>query len=348
MQIKFTTWNINTNPHSERKNARISHPQWRSKKREKDILKQLPNSDIIHIQEAANYINQYGEEIDSAISLTKFLNGKGYKVISQLLKPLDPTSYQYLTAYKTDRFDLIESKILLCTKTPNQLKNSVSEKEKLDHNYNELFEKSILITHLIDKSNGKNIWTLNLQLGYSLTHRKQVSKMILNFTNNLDEDLEIIIAGDFNSFSDWGGEEQIAILANSRKLKEVSTDLTLPNGELMPTNTTFFAYPFDCITDQKNIKSIISNSTNKQEIDQLFAQHCQATGGHLDHIFVSNNLYKMSEAILNVAPLFFPEPNNYTESGIKDYILKHLEGPCFASDHQPITVLLGTSDHQEL
>lgn len=348
MQIEFTTWNINTDPRSERRSARESHSAWRSKAREENIQNNLPNSDIIHIQEAANYINQFGEQIDSSVSLTKFLENKGYKVLSYALKPLDPYSVKYLTAYKSNRFELIETKIFLCTKTPKSLKGPTSEKEKLDHNYDDISERSIFSTHLLDKETGEDLWSINVHIGFSLTHRKQVSKMLLDFIKTLGQDAKITLAGDFNSFENWGGTEQISILNDSGIMREVTTDLILPDEESTPINITFFAFPFDCITDQKDIKLIFSQSTNKQEIDQLFAQHCQATGGKLDHIFISNNLDKIGDAILNVTPLFSPGPDNYTESGIKNYILEHIEGPCFASDHQPVTVLLGTSDHQEL
>ena len=352
MQIEFTTWNINTDSRLEEKFARELYPEWRSNARVGMIQKAMPNSDIIHIQETRHYINKYGEEVDSVTPMLDFFKDRGYNSSLQAREPLDYRSLQYITVYKADRFELVENKVFYCTKTPNELKGKPDVSGKtpeeaklltdayLDHNYGEVEEHTILLTHLLDKASLEDIWTINVHIAFALTHRKAVSEMIVKIVKDLGPDAKVIIAGDFNSFDGWGGSEQMQILTSSDLLADVSENLKLPNGESMPGNTTFFAYPFDCITDQKDIKNKLYDSTDKDEVNQVFAQYGRATGGQLDHIVVSNNLHQVGDTVLNVTPQFFPLPDNYTESAVKDYILSHLEGPAFASDHQSLTVKL--------
>lgn len=342
MTITFTTWNINTDSRLERMNPRETHSLWRSKAREEMVKQGLPLSDIIHIQEAGDYINNYGEHINSALSVKDYLESEGYSVSTRPLKPSDPYSLEYITAHKINRFELLENKFFYCTKTPHEFQEIASEEERLNHNYDDYHQRTVFTTHLLDKVTGEDLWTINVHIGFSLIHRKQVSKMILEFIETLGDNPKVIVAGDFNSFDNWGGAEQMEILNNSGLLTEVTKELVLPNAELVPGNTTFFAFPFDCITDDKEIKNQVAKSMNKQEIDQIFAKDCRATGGQLDHILISKNLNQIEKAVLNVTPQFFPHPVNYTEEGIKGYILDHLDGPAFASDHQPITVTLGS------
>lgn len=335
MNFTFTTWNINTDPRVERLNPRITHPQWRSETRKYIVQASLPLSDIIHIQEGAKYTDQYGEKIDSITPLTDFLKTKGYNSSTQLLKPLCQYSVQFITAYKIERFELIENKYFYCTKTPYTLKKTTSEQEALEHNYDDISQRSVLITHLLDKYTGEDIWTINVHIGFSLIHRKHVSKMLVDFIKELKSDAKVIIGGDFNSFSDWGGDEALAILSESSQLTEASKDLKLPNGNSI--DITFFAFPFDCITDKKDIKKKMADASSKQEVEIIFGEHCKAVGGKLDHIF-SQNLEKIGNTVISVTPQYYPKPENYTEVEVKDYILAHhSEGPAFASDHQPLT-----------
>lgn len=88
MPLTFTTWNINTDPRVEGMNAREIHVLWRSKARENMVKQGLPLSDIIHIQEAGDYINNHGEHIDSALSIKNHLESEGYSVSTMPLNPL--------------------------------------------------------------------------------------------------------------------------------------------------------------------------------------------------------------------------------------------------------------------
>lgn len=194
----------------------------------------------------------------------------------------------------------------------------------------------------------------NIHTSIPLDIRLKTSELLNDFIRKeLEANLyaRIVCAGDFNSFPDWHGFEQMnmlkgATLNSEIMLTEVSDILYLPDGTTIPDNNTFIFFPFDYGPSDAKFKEEIAQLPNleaqnrKLAIENIFKNDvCKALGGQLDHIFV-HKLNKIGEAILDVAPQFEPYPTKYTENEIKVYILEHNQGPAFASDHQPIVVEL--------
>jgi endonuclease/exonuclease/phosphatase family metal-dependent hydrolase len=174
-----------------------------------------------------------------------------------------------------------------------------------------------------------------------------------------NNNLKVIIAGDFNSYQKTVGPEQIktindALLDDAPLLSEASDKLFLPTGTLMPINNTFISFPYDifaCDPNSPNKDKIDAAVTSfpsfelaerKKAINKAFEELGDACSGQLDHIF-THNFSKIGECIVKVAPQFAPPPEVYDEKHVKAYILDHLDdGPAFPSDHQPlVTELLG-------
>jgi endonuclease/exonuclease/phosphatase family metal-dependent hydrolase len=364
--IKFTTWNICTDRRAEETFARPFFPEWRSRERIESIKHEILNSksDIIHIQEARNFTNQHGEKVDSLSHILEFFEDHGYNVSFQLRAPLWPQSFYYITAYKADRFQLSKTDSFYLTKTPDKLKGDsnktgttpeetkdIIRTEALEHGFGEAGEFSVLASYLVDSFTGNKICTLNIHKGLASEHRKHASKIILEYVENLDKDIKVIMSGDFNSFDDGSGAEQMSILTDSPLLTDISNNIILPNGDPAPNLLTFIAYPYDCVPPfDRNIdigeaRYKIANSQSKEELTQLSKLYCASNGRQLDHILIGPNLHKVSNVMLNVTPQFHPGPDSYEEEDLNDYIFKHIEkGPAFASDHQPLTVTLNYYD----
>jgi endonuclease/exonuclease/phosphatase family metal-dependent hydrolase len=345
-KITVSTYNLNTDPRVHRGVARLTHPEWSFFERAESIKEAIPLTDIIHIQEVANYTNQYGEEINSLEVIEDFLEPKGYKSVVQDVKPENPYSIKYITAYKADRFEVSHSLAFYFTKTPHQfqgqdifLNSKDSEISFYDHTYGENAERSALAVCLLDKLTGEEIWSVNVHIGFHLEHRMEASRIILDFIKNLGADVKAIVAGDFNAFEDYGGMEQMAMFKESGLLNDITEELLLENNESIHSDSTFFAFPFDCITNNKAIQDQMNKANSKEEMDNIFTNHCRGVAGKLDSILVTSNLYKSGNALLRVNPIFSDSPNNYTEEDIKKYTIAHLqEGYAFPSDHQPVMV----------
>lgn len=116
MKIKFATWNIDTNISRLEHNplVRDSFPEWRIDKRIDMITQCIErvDPDILHLQELRKLEDSSGEIVDSVTGISSFLEANGYAV---LLSPYNTTgdlSYKYITAYKPDKFSLMDKEVL--------------------------------------------------------------------------------------------------------------------------------------------------------------------------------------------------------------------------------------------
>lgn len=367
MKFKFLSWNINTDvSRIEEGYARCSYPEWRISNRLGAIVKKITeiNPEILNLQETKKiFSKKYQELIDATTPIKDHLENIGYEVLIMPYNQVNSRSSQFITAYKKDKFELLASKVKYLTKTPDlltirpDLKDKTSKEIKLvskairEHNFGEFFERCVFITHLKHKKTALELLNFNIHLAMPVMHRLESSRLLVQFiTQELDinPEAKIVIAGDFNSFANFQGKEQMDIIRNivinGNSLTEITEAIYLPHGELSPRNNTFIFFPFDFGFSEKIFRNEIANlhlldsDECKRAINKIFSNKgCNALGDQLDHIFA----YKLKldgKAILDVTPQFNPIPREYNESEIKKYILNHQEGPAFASDHQPIVV----------
>jgi endonuclease/exonuclease/phosphatase family metal-dependent hydrolase len=364
--LTVLVYNVNTDPriHKDKGYAFSSHNEWTFEKRADSVYSSIEYAlehksvDIIHLQELAKYTVN-GKEVNSLDSMTSFLDKYNYTYTTQKVKPtFHEYSIQYVSAFKKDRFSIVSQDAFYFTKNPYHLRGSpaASAEDECDYSYGENAQRSALVTKLHDNKANKKVFSINVHIGYDLSHRIQSSKIIVDYINKeiesskeLQQENHFIVAGDFNTFSGPGQNESIDILTKSGKMTDVSTDIH-SNGTLMEDPSTFFAFPFDCITEDKNIQKQISDpSISKNQRDSIFYEHCKVKAGQLDHILVSENLTKLGDAELILRPEFTPLPKNYSENGLKEYIAEHSFGidgkPVFASDHQPLLATVAYVDY---
>jgi endonuclease/exonuclease/phosphatase family metal-dependent hydrolase len=359
-EIKFVSWNIDTNiGRMEEGLARETHPMWRIHNRMKSIQEEILklSPDILQIQEARAFTNKFGEVVDSVTPLVDFLREHGYEVQVGDYNPTDK-AFKYITAYKIDRFESTGSKLKYFTKTPDAATDHTDHQNKLteikEHNYGDEWERCTFIVSLKDKVTGDFISAFNVHLNISEMHRLKASELLIEFVreelNNYPNN-KIVIAGDFNSFPDRKGEEQIKFLLNNeiakdKYLTELSDKLYLEDGVPVKDNTTFIAFPYDFVPKAGDIRPLTTNLPNleplerKVAMEKIFVENCKALGGQLDHILTSG--FKTQEnVILKLTSQYIPAPSSYTEESVMSYIIEHLnDGPAFASDHQPLEAIL--------
>ena len=364
--------NLNFDSNSDRTEegpGRLGFPKFRNHKRVKGGVQSLSKiidqhvPDIVHLQEMRKFTTIYGDHIDSLTPFKKMLEKKGYKVLVSPYNVHGERSYQFITAYNPYRFNLEGTKVFYLSKTPDKptqhpdMTNKSEEEKALmlkkiqDHNLGELWERSTFLVKLRDKTNHALIQDFNVHLALPLNHKIPASHLMFQFIQQaLKEhpDSKIIAAGDFNTFPNFGGPEQIKILEQDNVLKDAITDLKLANGT--PVNTSFICYPYDF---GENDERLTQDGTNAklakmspkefhQAVKELFMKDMYAFGSKdgfkLDHIFYHG--FQKSTCALLPMPRF-GEPKDYTEASIKHYIMDNFEkGPAFSSDHQPTLTVL--------
>lgn len=334
-----------------------SHAAWRVKNRMPFILSALTdfyNSgvELFSLQEGRHFFKANGEEVDSINPIVNHMKSMGLNVHEQQYNPSD-RAFSYITAWNPSRFDLKDTKIKYFTQTPDkptehpdttgmseeQIKE-IDTKIK-DNNYGEYWERCFVIYHLFDKQTDSDVALVNVHLGIVLNHRLKAAEIVRETAEQMKKEnpkLRIIITGDFNTFPDWGGPEQLEKLSGS-VLTEATKKLKLPNGEL--TDSSFISPPYDFAAmatklDMRNVIKEVSLESKRHLVKKLFEHVCFARGGHLDRVFYSG--FSTGESFLVPTPQFEEGLNiNYnSEKEVKEFIMKHIDGPCFASDHQPV------------
>ncbi len=356
--LKVLSFNIDTNAiRTEEGYARDSHPAWRVGARMPKIqaaLKKIietDSPDVIHLQEGRKFITNFGDEVDSITPLMELLYDEGYQVSTEQENPTD-RSFAFITAIKK-KFIIDDYKKIYFTKTPDRATDHSLPLEKVkEHNYGEEWECCTYITEFHD-AQGRNYRLKNLHLRLGELHRKQACEILLQDTEQAisrDPNVLEVIAGDFNTFSDWGGPAQLEIMARNGVLEEVTQDLKLPHGARI--DSTHVAYPYDFAADEKRLnaqslkdhekplaKVLLSMPPldRKQKIEELFKKECRALGSHFDRVYQRG--FGNSKVTLLPLPLFddFDATRFGDEAYVKDFVVRHLEdGPAFASDHQPL------------
>lgn len=357
--IRTGTFNIDTNIGLLIEGlAREAYANWSVKFRMKLICNKIQNLDldVIQIQEARKFKSKFNEEVDSYEVLVSFLESIGYSVEHQGYNP-SARSFKYITAYKKDKFEFIDSKLKYLTLTPDAPTDhdNLSIDEIYKNNLGVEWERSTLIVNLKQLSTGREIAFFNVHLGIPEQHRLESTKLLHTIVDNTIKEkgnIGIFISGDFNTFPNSKGKEQKELmteveLCDGTKLKDLTENLVLPNGSKVPNNSTFISFPYDFAAKASELKEETKAldlykvpSERKEKIDEIFYNKCEAIGGWLDHVFVKGFEAKNNQAILDLANSFEPGPDEMDEHKVKNYLYEHRNEPAFASDHQPVWVEL--------
>jgi endonuclease/exonuclease/phosphatase family metal-dependent hydrolase len=365
------TYNIDTNIlRTEEGPARDAFPEWRANERapfikqnlEKIIAKQHP--DIIQIQEARKFVTKFGDQVDAVTYLVDFFREQGYEVLVQPYNQTGDKTFQFITAYNPQQFKLESTAVKYFTKTPDSptprpsLDGQSAEDAQAittqikEHNFGALFERGVFITGLQDLETGNNVYAMNVHLDIPLNVRMESSKLLASFVKEIvakDPQANVLISGDFNSFPEQQGEEQIRILneavleGESIPLLEESTQVLPLDGEDVVVDFSFIAFPYDFAANDRRLQDESKRLTalppgeRRGETINTYDRECQSLGGKLDHMFFSRGL-KATRTALIPALTTDERPDSYQEKDVKDYVVRmaRKDIPAFASDHQPI------------
>lgn len=357
------SFNIDTNMvRTEEGFARDAHPQWRITERMPYIKKTLQNiikrdnPDLIHLQEARRCTTKFGDTIDSITPLVDFLQTARYQVWVQPYNETGGSVFQFITALK-DNYTKTGNQFIYITENRQPTdhsdhSNRLAEIKK--HNFGEEWERCLYVTQFKDKHNTL-YYSCNVHLGLGLEHRKKASEILNEWAHRVKLEnpaAKIIITGDFNTFSDWGGPQQLDIIKTTGLLTHATDTLKIYGTDDI-IESSFFPFPHDFGAQEKFLKEELealkklAPQEKKLRMYAIFKTHCKALGDKLDHVFFTG--FKSSQAYLSPLPLFSDSPLNYVEDVVKEYVLKHhidpkgdktQEGPAFASDHQPVITFL--------
>ncbi len=209
------------------------------------IDKQHPG--VIFLQEARVYTLEDGTVLNSVIPVVKFLQSQGYTVLTQNYSDGYPNSFVYITAFRPDIYKLVDQRAYYLTATPNcPTDRNQTREEILTHNDGELLERCVFDVTLYNQKIDKKVHAINTHLGLSMPYRVTACKRLHGMIDDvIKDDPEIIVmcAGDFNTFSDCGGDEQIAVME-----QPLSNGKQLIHKSLAPA--TFIAFPYDQIGEE--------------------------------------------------------------------------------------------------
>lgn len=324
--MKVGSWNIDTNIFRlEGGYGKESFNNWSVKNRIPNILKYIDRQhlDIIQIQEARRCRLNDGSLVDSITPIEEGLTSMGFTVIIQPYNPTGGKCFYYIVGYKNVQY--IRHYPHWFTKTPTRAleRKGMSDDDIKQHNFGEFFERCCMVTEFQGE---KKFICINVHMGMSYKCRMESTKVLRDLLNSFTD--LFICSGDFNSFPDIGGSEQLNLLNYEDILANCST--------------SFVSFPYDFGKDSARLTAngvlpkIINteNETEKKErIINTFANECSALGGCLDHMFHAR--WQSAQGRL----VFTCDHNiKINEDVVKKYILAmvKLNKPAFASDHQMV------------
>jgi len=368
------SFNIDTNiTRTEDGFATKSHANWRIAKRIPEIIKVVRtiNPDIIHFQEG-----RIVKDVNSVEPLVHEFEDD-YHIVT---KPYNPTekAFIYISCFRKTRFDLGVQKpfsfyltdIPLVCQTDEQMKEyskaTVEEmpelkKKWIQKNGFEEFEKSFLCVVLQERDTQNKLMSINAHLGISEKHRLFASQKINEIfeMTRIFVGPNVIMTGDFNTFPDWKGPEQLEKIIPKDLSKKIRYIKDWENNNTHPVpmkqQTTFHFFPYDYGVSEKleHVKtemsdiyqSVKAEDTNKtkEKINNLFKSCCNdqsdyPLGGQLDHIFYAGVKPTLDYATLVPAWTTGTRRVPFESDALKEVILEELEKdhPALASDHQPL------------
>ncbi len=334
LSLRFGSWNIDTNlARTEDGYASDCYEQWRIGHRTNSILTYIEAQqlDIVQIQEARRCVLNNGRIVDSITPIVDGLHAMGFETVLQPYNPTGGKCFYYIVGYRNVK--LVGSYPRWVTKTPAVALDRVgmTDEEIKDHNFGAFFERCFFVTEF-ENGAGVRFNCINVHMDIPWMPRYHASRILAEYLNDIAGDaLRFICSGDFNSFPDWNGSEQLALIEFDDALSEYKS--------------TFIAYPYDFGKDHgRLVKNGLFDKMDALDVEEkrefildTFKNECSALGGNLDHMF--HNGWSSVEGKL---VLTCEDNIEFEEEPIKAYILEMaaLNKPAFASDHQLCVAVL--------
>jgi hypothetical protein len=235
--------------------------------------------------EIDNYMNKELEKLENCFIITKPYNNDSFSFKFMIFVPLHQ---QNLISEINHKPLTLSGNFINDTTRPKTDIDKKNDVEYMEETLGELFEKSFV--HLV--FNDTNIIITHFGIGYK--QKLSQAQCLMNYTNNINNNLPLIIGGDFNAFdNNTNGSymEQMNVFENNGFKNMVDYNVS-----------TFEPYPFDIrfmlnVEEQKVYDKFILESRTSSNILELannFYNYCsnvklnQVKPVALDNIFIKN------------------------------------------------------------
>lgn len=298
-------------------------------------------ADVFTYQELRMFTDKGGKVVDAVTPIVQTLHEMGFGCATAQYNP-DPHSFWFLVAFRRSRFAV--------TGTRSHYLNSVvgnpthrigrTADEIKQENFGEMFERSVFTVDLYERETEQTHRVGVFHPGFSLAHRMETAKLLRKIA--LSSLVPCVFIGDYNSFKDAGGDEQIAATVADGLLVHCTKTIRNISGEEI--DTTFVNWPYDFGANASKVPKMEELTACPRDefvakLSQLYADFNPGVGSKLDHCFCSPT-YKpvdaWTTAYSDVAPQFKAEE-------IKKVVgeaFSRFQCPVLPSDHLPIIVKL--------
>lgn len=398
-KVRTLSYNIDTNiARTEEGYARETHAAWRANERAPKVVAAIDEvllakrPDVVNIQECRQFQTKFGDTVDSLTPLLDLFNSRGYEaLVNSYNEAGGDKAFKFITAYDPEKMAVEDSYMRYFTRTPDSptprpdtTHMSMDEaREVADqikaHNFGSEWERGVQVTRFRHRDMDAPFYSINVHLDLPEQHRLKAADLMLQFILEILEHephAKIVMEGDFNSFRDRGGPQQLEILRGAtfdgqQLLKEATQDLRLPSKE--PANFSFIPFPFDLIglagrnvngTDIAEVVASLGSQQHRQDANDALSkaphpfnpheflaslqpecrkamigamfQRCRAIGAILDRVFQRG--FETSKCKLLPAACHDTSAiTSFNDEGqVRKFINDHPDEPAFASDHQPL------------
>jgi endonuclease/exonuclease/phosphatase family metal-dependent hydrolase len=205
------------------------------------------------------------QEVEDSVlpKLKAHLESIGLNVITAKYNPT-PMAFNLLFAYDPAKYCFVDSKQIYLTLsgTSTDNRDSLTKDELFAQNLNQPFEKSSLLVHLRDNSNGNEFCIVNNHLGLSNKHRLLASNLLCSKLSEIK--LPMVLVGDFNQFDDAVPEARL-LMQQIEVFENHGFNWTSKCLQTQHPGGTFVSYPYD-------IDRFLDKRTDLPELDALKAK----------------------------------------------------------------------------
>ena len=345
--IRTACLNLLSYPPLEREPLYHAFSKWRLSERIKDTVDYMNGylkgvkPSIVLLQGVKEYTNKFGDLV-SSMDIVKCLKDNGYDTqVTPYNLTGSPFAAKFVTAVNPDEFDVVSSKLVFISKTPNKptdRENNRSIEEIKEHNYGYAFERSFYVTKLkfkdLEQADLNPIYAINVHMPLPTPIKEKASEILADFVKSVlkkEPEALFVVGGNFNSFIEEEGKTtKVLTEGKNPLLKDVTEDLVLPNNEPMKKpNTTYTYPPFDLGKHASKFWKIWEKTkdqnpeTLRNKMSEFAFEH-PVKGAQLTHIYV-RGLEALETFKVNYNPRSGLELKGYSEEEIKAFVKDHFK-----------------------
>lgn len=286
--------------------------------------------DVLGVLELRIFTNADGQTVNPVAPIVQLLDQLGFAHVITQYNP-DPGAFMYLLGFRRTRFAVRSTNSFYVNREgvhPIRRLGRKPEVIKLD-GFGDEFGRSVFVARLFERDSEVTHTVCMFHPAFSLEHRLATARILKWICQ--EEHTHVIAFGDYNTFKDDGGQQQIDSTLEGGKLVHATVRIVDLYGEEM--DTTFFNFPYDFGPNASKVPKqaeIAARDDAVEYLCKLYEEHNPGKGSVLDHAFCTPD-YKVVSA---KAPIVnFPDMKQRVLR-----MLREFRQPLCASDHVPVIV----------